>query len=235
MKKLFRPPFNVLLSILAILVSTITYATEPVCCTYQDGVKLYQKELNCSADPAACCRSTVSYAFKQLRLITAASSRCYSVDLLNYSSEVEVCYSPTTFDEVAPLAIGKGLDAFAGLMKIPHAWIRTPYIEAGQGLRPGTPVWTEWADHRNRGVDPEARCYPVANCNVSCVESTITLGKSLGLYGILNTCHDAVTRTLERCGCLNTCRLTKDSQPTKCLEWTWPSLGHRDILKLHRL
>ena len=120
-------------------------------------------------------------------------------------SEVEVCYSPTTFREEAPPLLGDGLDFLMGTMKVKHTWIRTPYKEMGMALKPGTGIWTEWKDHTGTGDFEDSQCHFIADCDLRCVEDNLIEGKSLGIYGAFNTCHDAVVRVLSRCQCRNTC------------------------------
>lgn len=141
-------------------------------------------------------------------------------------SEVEVCYSATTFGKAAPL-IGDGLDLMAGAMRAKHTWIRTPYKELGMGLRRGTLAWTEWVDHSGFGERKESQCNFIENCDERCVEEALTERKSLGLYSVLNTCQTAVVNVLTRCGCKNTCLKRGDLWPYPCLHWSWPTLGRK--------
>ncbi|MFM8316155.1 MAG: hypothetical protein ACKOA8_17890, partial [Deltaproteobacteria bacterium] len=144
--------------------------------------------------------------------------------LLADLSAVEVCYSPTTFRKTAPPLIGNTLDFMAGAMKVKHAWIRTPYKEMGMGLRPGTAMWTEWVDHAGYGDKPSSQCHFIEDCDEDCVDDALVEGKSLGLYGALNTCQDAVVRVLTQCGCRNTCLKIQDHWPHRCLQWSFPPL-----------
>ena len=146
-------------------------------------------------------------------------------------SDVEVCYSPTTFGDSAPL-IGEGLDFLAGTMRAKHTWIRTSNKELGMGLRHGTLAWTEWVSHQGFGEREESRCYNVENCDERCVEGFLKEGKSLGLYSLINTCQTAVVKVLSRCGCKNTCLQRSSIWPYRCDLWTWPPLGGRFLKQL---
>lgn len=151
--------------------------------------------------------------------------------VMAFQSEVEVCYSPTTFGNSAPL-IGDGLDFLAGTMRAKHTWIRTPNKELGMGLRSGTLAWTEWVDHQGFGERRQSRCYSVENCNLDCVEDLLVEGSSLGLYSLVNTCQIPVIKVLRRCGCKDTCVKRSSNWPYRCLQWTWPSVGGGVLRKI---
>ncbi len=147
-------------------------------------------------------------------------------------ADVDVCYAPTNFADQAPAVVGVPLDRTMEALDVRHAWIRTSQSEAGMGLREGTLMATEWSDHTGRSEEAGVSCFPVQGCDTSCVEESIQLGDSLGLYGALNTCHDAVVKVFAKCGCEDRCLKYHDRKKRFCKVRTWPPLGHKNLHKL---
>ena len=192
-----------------------------VCCVLENSKNIIARDQRCAPNRTTkeCCEFHLELPLDPHHLIGTADRTCQYVSLKAIMSEVEVCYSPTLFGEQFPL-IGHGLDLTSAILRVRHSWIRTPTHEAGQGLSPGTISRTEWRDHHGFGEDRQADCFHVARCNRTCVEDSMILGKNLGFYSPLNTCHDVVKRTLDRCGCKDTC--LRGVWPNLCSAWTIP-------------
>ena len=133
----------------------------PVCCVIQDGEKLFLSHYSCTNSAKTCCQK---HALKdrRTRLLSAHDDLCRGDELTRYNSEVEVCYAPTLYKELAPPIVGGGLDLVMETLAVRHAWIRTVNKEAGQGPGRILPWWTHWSDHQGRGNDKDSICFPVA-------------------------------------------------------------------------
>lgn len=143
-------------------------------------------------------------------------------------SQVALCQGPTRFRQ-GNKVIGGVSDAVSGLSKFAHNWIKTSNVEVGMGpkewqkreslgsainqleelfdaVRLDKKVMVSWRDHSGYSEVEGSQCERLFFCDEKCVENELTVGKTLGVYSLINQCQSSAVEVLRKCGCYDHCK-----------------------------